>query len=232
MCGLRFFSPRLSEDWIMHQVLNEGLGKAAIERSFRTGTMVEPAPLSAEKQKLFNKNYYTQKYNVARHYSQRDHPRVLDVGCGAGWGIKTYLDCGAHPASCATDSSPHAYQYTKKQGVSNVIPGIFREITIPDRTFDIVFANDFIEHTYTPLDDLHKMRRVVRDAGVLFIKTFNETADEAAGRTMLRPPDHSHHFTPEVLVNLLTSAGWRVVDIIYQGVMMEIYCRPNLEVVK
>ena len=68
---------------------------------------------------------------------------------------------------------------------------------------------DYIEHTYTPVDDLKKMHEMTSPHGVLILKTFLDELDEKGA--YIHPTFHAFHFTEQTLRRALEEAGWNIL---------------------
>jgi 2-polyprenyl-3-methyl-5-hydroxy-6-metoxy-1,4-benzoquinol methylase len=96
---------------------------------------------------------------------------VLDVGCGSGKLVRHLHDLGA----AATGIEPAKPLYDRflahaGAGYFNGTLGEFR-IAHPDRRFDVLIANDVIEHLDDPLGFLTDLRAHGRPGGTIFIIT-------------------------------------------------------------
>lgn len=225
-CKLRFFEPRLSEVWTMKQKEVPGTNQAAA-RCYRFGTMMphgaEPG-FDVKKQKEFVKKYFDRIYDEMHMVNKEKEPRILDVGCGVGWSLFHFKVKGASQSSIGVEPSKTAADLARDKLKLNIVELPFSKCSESQLgRFDMVHANDVIEHTYTPFDDLNKMRRLVKYGGVLYLKTFAEDLDEVKGRTMLNPPGHAHHITQEVMKKMLAYSGWKILDFkIHSDVQMAV----------
>jgi 2-polyprenyl-3-methyl-5-hydroxy-6-metoxy-1,4-benzoquinol methylase len=213
-CKLRFFEPRLKESWV-YQKKQDPEGDKAATRSYRYGSMMEHASqpgFDIQKQKKSLKKYYDRIYDEMISINKEKNPRILDVGCGVGWGLHFFQQRSASLTSVGIDISKVAVDIANKQMGVKAILSRFSNCSEKELgKFDFIHANDVLEHTYTPFDDLNKMRRLSKYGGVLFLKTFAEDLDEKAGRTMMNPPGHSHHITQVVLEKMLFQSGWKLI---------------------
>lgn len=113
------------------------------------------------------------------HLHSRQQPlRLLDVGCGPGT-ITTSLAQLLPPGSTVTglDYSPavlaSARAHAHSQGVTNVV---FREgdvyaLPFADGAFDVVHANQVVQHVADPVAAVREMRRVARaDGGIVALR--------------------------------------------------------------
>ncbi len=134
--------------------------------------------------------------------------RVLDFGCGTGYGAALLARAGA--SVDALDSSPAAIAYaTANFGGPNVrfqvadLMGSLPEPCTP-RSYDLVASSEVLEHVVDPFVFVRRMADSVDDAGVCFVGTPNRLwSFEHAPEGHLLSPSHLMEFTPPALSALL-----------------------------
>jgi hypothetical protein len=75
--------------------------------------------------------------------------------------------------------------------------------------FALAAMLDYIEHTYTPFQDLAKLRDMTAPHGVLILKTFLHELDGTGA--YVHPVFHAHHFTERTLRRILEESGWNAL---------------------
>lgn len=121
--------------------------------------------------------------------------RVLDVGCGTGYGT-AYLANSAQSA-IGVDISSQAIRYARKHyGNSNLrFERVNAEsLTFADGSFDFVISTENFEHLSDQKANLRHMSRVLTDRGMLLLATPNP--EMFIGKPN---PYHTHEFTYEEL---------------------------------
>lgn len=136
--------------------------------------------------------------------------RLLEVGCGNGWMLKSMQDLGWEVRG--VDRDPVAVQYAKGQGLE-VCLGTLETQRNSANYFDAVTMSHVIEHVHDPLRLLTESHRVLKAGGRLVVVTPNSKSwghklFKEAWRG-LEPPRHLHVFTPSALRNLAEKAGFR-----------------------
>lgn len=110
--------------------------------------------------------------------------RVLDLGCGCGYGSDCLAKNGAAEV-VGIDNSEEAIEFSKSHfGSRNLRFEVQDAISIrfPSSFFDVVVAFELVEHVREYEKMLSEVKRVLREAGVFVISTPNkatyETKDE------------------------------------------------------
>ncbi len=138
----------------------------------------------------------------ARHFHQfiRETDTVLDFGCGGG-DLLLALTCarrlGVEPNEVAREVASGSQ--------IEVSPTL---ASVPGASVDVVVTSHALEHCTRPLDELHEMRRVLKPEGRLVLLL---PLDDWRTQRLYDPGDINHHlyaWTPQLLGNLLTDAGF------------------------
>ncbi len=103
-----------------------------------------------------------------------------------------------------------------------VITGGFEELESHERTFDVVFAWELIEHILEPDQFLRLVRKVMNSDGIFILSTPNENSVET--RTLGTDSsniifDHVRLYNPVAITELLSRNGFRVLDISTPGLL-------------
>jgi SAM-dependent methyltransferase len=151
-------------------------------------------------------------YDYARHIAayrfaatRAAGRRVLDAGCGEGFGTQTLADIASQVLG--VDYSPVAVAECRRlwnkpnlrfQQVNLTEPGTFSE------TFDVVVNFQVLEHIDDPMPFLRGLRERVGESGVLILTTPNRL------RTISENPYHVREYTAPELKDLLSQVFGKV----------------------
>ena len=134
-------------------------------------------------------NEHLARYCFAEPLARRQ--RVLDVGCGAGYGAARLA---AEAASVfALDNSSEALRYARKAypGV-RFVQGDCSQLPFPDAALDLVVAFEVIEHLVDWQSLVGEAARVLAPSGVFLVSTPNR---DYYRETRAEPnPFHIHEF--------------------------------------
>ncbi len=130
--------------------------------------------------------------------------RVLDVGCGTGYGAAFLLKSGAASVR-GIDLSPEAIRYARrkfgKMGVQYEVMDA-QAISFDPGRFDLVFSSENLEHLPKPADCVAGIRRTLAQGGIFVLGTPNPEMDLDEAGT-LENPYHVKEFSFEELQSML-----------------------------
>jgi SAM-dependent methyltransferase len=106
--------------------------------------------------------------------------RVLDVACGAGFGLQLLEQAGAYPIGMDLDPRALAEAHALEPEARLVRADAAR-LPLPDASFDLVTSFETLEHVPDACALLSELRRVLRPGGRLVLSTPNRA---------FGPPEH------------------------------------------
>jgi SAM-dependent methyltransferase len=153
--------------------------------------------------------------------------RLLDMGSGLGFFLKAmarYKEWEAY----GCEISPAAVRFAREQlGLDKVQCARLQDADLPRDSFDIIVMWDVLDHMARPDPLLARCRTLLKEDGILFIRTPNVAAQLLrarvvkalggirAGMKCLQPSDHPHHYSMRSLTALLRRNGFTGVSFIH-----------------
>lgn len=156
---------------------------------------------------------------VATFRSYKKSNRLLDVGCGAG----SFLEAAARDnwEAFGVEISQTAAEHVRRQGFE-VFCGELEKADYQDGYFDVVIASEVLEHVLDPKALLESVARVLRPGGLLWATTPHGRGISARlldlAWTTVCPPEHLQLFSVNSIKAMLSSAGFRRVEVVTHGV--------------
>ncbi|WP_418284117.1 methyltransferase domain-containing protein [Halorubrum sp. DTA46] len=100
-----------------------------------------------------------------------DDPKVLDVGCGTGFGTEGLLDHAddVHGLDQSIHQMEKAFGKFGKRDRVNFYRGDAERLPFRDDTFDIVWSSGSIEYWPNPVEGLREIRRVAKPGGQVLV---------------------------------------------------------------
>lgn len=120
--------------------------------------------------------------------------RVLDAGCGVGWGCQILLEQGAASVDGIDIDEAAVRELRERCPGGTFVKGDLTDLPYPDQRFDVITCFEAIEHVEDPLRGLDEFRRVLVPGGVLLVSSPNPDVYPAGN------PFHIHEFKPQDLL--------------------------------
>jgi 2-polyprenyl-3-methyl-5-hydroxy-6-metoxy-1,4-benzoquinol methylase len=203
-CGLLFLNPRPTQEEMGRYYPYSEYGDA-----FTPAIEDEPSVVTR-----FNRLYHMERLCRAVERVKREG-QLLDVGCATG----NFLDRMRRRGNWrvyGVEVNEEAAHYAQDRFGLDVFVGELGAAGYPEHSFDIVTLWNVMEHLHSPLDTLKEVWQLLKDDGVLILSVPNVDSLDArifGDRWIgLDPPRHLYVFSPETVSQLLSKAGFEVID--------------------
>src|SRR3989338_4977888 len=148
--------------------------------------------------------------NILRRFDL-GNKKVLDVGCSYGEHLANF---GA--GSVGLTISAEEAEYGKAQGLDIRLGNIEGEVVQIEGQFDVIFANNILEHLFSPHHFLVEIKNYLAPEGLLIlgvpcVPRFTSLTILAKFRGSLAA-SHINFFTRYSLVKTVERAGWYVLS--------------------
>lgn len=190
-----------------------------------------PRPDNNELQKFYSSEYFSQGHYEEDIQRQKMYEieigeilqnignkgRFLDVGCAVGKFLVTLTDTFE---KWGTEFSDDAARIGREKFGLNIITGQIRNIDLPEKYFDIVQMRGVLEHSQNPYEDLAKIKKVLKDDGILRLSQL-PNIDSLCGRlyktrfNQVKPGEHLYYFSPTTINAMLDKAGFNIMKMTY-----------------
>ena len=127
--------------------------------------------LSAEKADYHQRIIRNTEWDSFKLYIPKGS-RLLDVGCGAGYNLKTAQEeLGCDGVGIDPDPGGHGVGRRSQAAMEglNILKGTAEELPFADKSFGVLLCSHVLEHVTNKDAALREMSRVLKDAGVLII---------------------------------------------------------------
>ena len=127
-------------------------------------------------QTVSEKDPFTEeRYRLFHRYIPKNCKYILDIGCNTGRGGKILKQLNVNYVISGLDVVKERLEKLPKHVYEKNIYGLSSKIPVPDNSFDIVIAGEFIEHLY-PADvdtTFYEIFRILKIGGRLLLTTPN-----------------------------------------------------------
>lgn len=131
--------------------------------------------------------------------------RVLDAGCGSGWGSRLLVEAGASQV-VGIDIDPDAIDQSRSRtSEAEFIEADLQQLPFEADSFDVIVCFETLEHTHDASVALDNLVRVLADDGYLFVSSPNPGVYPAGN------PFHFQELRPDELYTHVASRLRNVV---------------------
>lgn len=145
--------------------------------------------------------------------------RVLDIGCGSGWFLRTMQHRGW--TAWGVEINEAAARVGRDLAGLNIFCGRLEQAGFPSEYFDYVRSNHAFEHMCHPREQLQEIRRILKPGGKLMLGVPNVESWPAKwfGRYWwyLGAPVHPFSYSVRTLTALLQENDFAIENVAYNG---------------
>lgn len=124
--------------------------------------------------KLWHQAAFENNRNLARLLEKNSRARVLDLGCDDGKLVKERIDRFVGSADVwGVDIDKNVLEKAKKRGIKTFCQDLNQRLPFANGFFDVVQANQIIEHLWNTDSFLTEVYRVLKPGGYFLISTEN-----------------------------------------------------------
>lgn len=178
-----------------------------------------------ENEDLF-KNIFRKRFNLIKKYAKFPK-KVLEIGSSNGVFLDLFEDSetwGVEPSNIV-----HSTKYKEHR----IINKYFEKAKLPENYFDLVIMNHTLEHVKDAEKVLHKIYKLLKHDGILFIDVPNAGS---LGSLILKdkwpyrlPDEHTYQFTKDSLSKKINEAGFKILHWESRSGLFE-FDKPILEI--
>ena len=141
-----------------------------------------------------------------------DKKSVLDMGCAYG---EFLINFGS--GSVGITSSETEMEYGKSKGLDIRYGNVETDGLPLQKQFDVIFANNLLEHLYSPHNFLCQIKKYLKPNGILIlgvpcIPKITSLLRLGKFRGSLAV-EHINFFTRDTLIKTVESGGWKIVAV-------------------
>ena len=140
--------------------------------------------------------------------------RLLDVGCSSGAFVAAAQSVGMEAEGVEPASAPAK---TALESGLKIYQGLLEELNLPSASYDVVTLFEVIEHLKDPLSLLKECHRILREGGLLVIRTGNTDSWSAHYQkghweyfSIEAHGGHVSFFTPASVARLAERSGFLI----------------------
>jgi 2-polyprenyl-3-methyl-5-hydroxy-6-metoxy-1,4-benzoquinol methylase len=217
VCGLWYTSPRVKEeDWVAWLKGENERNKQVTENRLKHGVALSrniPLAFSFWWRLVRFRYHKKLKQLIDMHGGQVN--RLFDVGCGCGFLLKAAEDLGI--SASGNDLNSYAVNRMKEVLGLDVnwgqLPKLVADGKVKNGIYDLIYMNDFIEHSYHPKQDFEAAYKISQQNGLIYVRTFCIDSDKykkLGSRWDMLMWNHCFHFTSKSLTAMIESVGFSV----------------------
>lgn len=157
-------------------------------------------------------------YFIRKIKKYKINGRVLDVGCGSGVLVKSFIKNGFD--AYGIEINKDAKSYVNHELRNKIYFDDLRKFIFKNK-FDLITVNNVLEHVYDIKSFLKEIKNNLKDNGLLYLKVPNINYFEYKifknYSYNLEIPRHLYFFTKNTLINVLHNNGFKKIIFLKSG---------------
>ena len=147
---------------------------------------------------------------------------ILDIGCGKPTFLAKFLSI--HSSNCVgIDFSDKGWRDEKSQFEKLKLEVSDLAKFIPEKSPDVITMWHYLEHDYSPIETLKKIKSILAPKGIVVIEVPNYESEGrkkfGANWAGFHTPRHTFLFSPLTIKKLLNDTGFSIVDLKINGTL-------------
>ena len=174
----------------------------------------------------YSRNDYLSPLTIKRYNELLDqfekyrrNNKLLDVGCGVGYFLDEAQKRGWEVYG--TEFTDDAFKICKEKNI-NMSKGVLDPKNYELEAFDVITSFEVIEHINNPIDEISKMKMILRDEGIIYVTTPNFNSllryKLKSNYNVITFPEHLSYYTPKTLARLFITNSFKKVKIQTTGI--------------
>lgn len=155
--------------------------------------------------------YFGDRLDMLEHIDSLKNRRILDFGCASGLFVQALRYYGASKAE-GVDIIKDLVELGASRNLNLTYDSAGTFLDGQPASFDVICANNVLEHLAHPEDFLGQFHRALKPGGFLFISVPSYASIQIkiakASSPIVDPPHHVHYYTPRSLVGFLERSGF------------------------
>jgi len=168
-----------------------------------------------------------QRWGVLQKYfaASQQQKRFLDVGCGEGYALTFFRKLGWIVKGF--DFSSAGVQSKNPSSLDALVTGdifqLLEEEIISNKTYEVIWLQNVLEHVLDPLNLLKSLQKLVAPDGFLVVTVPNDfSITQQAALSLahidepfwVTPPDHLTYFDQSSLKNIADATNWKCMEML------------------
>lgn len=145
--------------------------------------------------------------------------RILEIGCAKGYFLNSAKELGAE--AFGIELNQKNVEIARQAHGANIYDRDLFELNLPEKSFDVIYTRDVIEHIHEPVPFLKEISRLLKPGGMVFTETHN--IDGLIHRIVRDKHacifgfEHPVHWSPKTLSLALRNSGLETRNVYFES---------------